>query len=316
MSECQHPNLDHGCVHCTEKDQMYQKKPFQNLIHHLRSSTLLDNSKERLPQEHFTTNSSRTLDERWPSEESKQLLNPGWQMLTDWQPTLSMSSDAEEPLNNAWPTVPSKTPEWDSDSSMELSPSFQSLEENFLPFLEAEERSTLLTPLGMTCCCDLPGHAWRNCGFLLHQEVETPLIHLFVKSIMDHQDQESPKPSFNRFRQLILNHLENGGIITPENPSSFLMTLMDLSFRLVISNDGLTDTLASLKLKVAHSPLLQLIGSSQRTSGRLIGGLKRSLDKMAETLYGVAFLQWCVIVQMVEPKQSIQELSECESSSD
>jgi len=228
------------------------------------------------------------MPKRSDSMESSQPLWNGWE-ITPHQPTLS---DAEEPSTNALATSLNWTLASDLVSNTEPSLLCYDLDETFLPTLEAETRLIPSTPLGMTCCCDSPNRDWQNCALLWYHEHEIPLSHLFVKSIMDPQDQASPKPSFNLFRQLILSYLESGGTITMDSPRSSWMTLMDLSFRLAILNDTSIDTLVTFRRKVEQSPSLPIPLSSRRTYTRLIGGLKKSLVKMAEELYGAAYLAW------------------------
>lgn len=227
-------------------------------------------------------------------KEDYEVLSPssadGWG-ITLHQPTWSQCEELEKSVLN---TAPSPTLVLDSTSPMEQS-LFQSEEEmNCVSSSEMVEPFSTWppTPLGMTCCCDSPATDFGSCPIYCTPGSEIPLSHLFVKSIMEPRELESPEGSFQLFQRHISNHRESGGIITLDNPSSSWMILMGLSYNLVISSGLLTATLRGSKLKEVSSPYLPRTSVSPPMCIHPIGGLSPQLMEMAETLFGAALLEY------------------------
>lgn len=253
-------------------------------------NTHVDNSSQPQPPELYTGSSTSIVE---PNAECVALNNccaNGWG-ITQHQPTWSQCEELEKTVLN---TVRSQTPTIHSDSVMEQSLLESDEVMNYSFTSEQVEHFSVCppTPLGMTCCCDSVAIDFGNCPISLAPGQEIPLCHLFVKSIMEPQELESPEGSFHLFQRHIQNHLESGGTITMDKPLSSWMTLMGVSYNLVISSGLLTGILPSLRSKEGQSPYLPRTGVSPPTSIHPIGGVSQQLKELAETLFGGALVEY------------------------
>ena len=278
-------NLGAGYVRYTLKKSRFLPHPPPTPI---PFPTLSDNSNDVLLQDDCTGSFSLSSLSNDDLMESSQPSDNGWG-ITLHQPTWSQ---LEELSPNAEIIVPSSIPESDSSSNMEPLLLFSEKDLISSPSSAPDPNWTPKTPLGMTCCCDSLEPDSLNCLFLSTPVNETPLSHLFLKSITDRPELGSHGGSFNLFQRHILNLLGSGGTITTSKRLSSWMILMDACYHLVISSELLTDTQRMSKSKVPQFPSLQLDSSLQRMSTPHTGGHSRSLEVMAETLFGVALLEY------------------------
>lgn len=256
------------------------------------SSLLQDNLKEEKKPEPYTGSSTAISEPNDDLKESKD----SWDVYSDSMEIPLTLSECEALLKNASSTSPKTIPLSDSDSDLE-DPPFLNIQEK-IPSNILEEVEQLRTwqkiPHGMTCCCDYPYIASRNCNFWLTRGRAIRLSHLFAKSTLALQAQGNPGECFKTFQTLIRSHLANGGTIITAKRRSFWMILMEASFSLVISNDGLTAIPSTLKSKEAMSQFSPLVGSSLPMSIHHTGGLLSQLEEMAETLYGAALQEYII----------------------
>lgn len=278
-------NLGAGYARYTLKKSRFQPHPPPTPI---PFPTLSDSSNDALLLDDSIGNFSLSSVSNEDLMVSSQPSNNGWE-ITQHQPTWSQL-EALSP--NAEIIVPSSIPE--SDSPLNMGPHLWYSDEELIYSPSSEPAPDWIpkTPLGMTCCCDTPYPESTNCLFLSTPGNETLLSHLFLKSITDRPELGSHGGSFNLFQRHILNHLASGGTITTSKRQSSWMILMDACYHLVISSELLTDTQRMSKSKVPQFPSLQLDSSLQRTSTPHTGGHSRSLEVMAETLFGVALLEY------------------------
>lgn len=287
-------NLGAGYARYTLKKSRFQPHPPPTPI---PFPTLSDNSNDVLLQDDCTGSFSLSSLSNDDLMESSQPSDNGWG-ITLHQPTWSQ---LEELSPNAEIIVPSSIPESDSPLNMGLPLLLSDEELISSPSFEPVPDWIPKTPLGMTCCCDSLKPDSSNCRFLSTPDNETPLSHLFLKSITDRPELESRGGSFYLFQKHILNLLESGGTITTSKKLSSWMILMDACYHLVISNATLTDTQRMLRSKEPLYPSLLPDLLSRRTCSLLTGGVSRLLDQQAETLFGAASQEFFYTVETPNP---------------
>ena len=287
-------NLGAGYVRYTLKKSRFLPHPPPTPI---PFPMLSDSSNDALLQDDSIGNFSLSSLSNEDLLASSQPLDNGWG-ITQHQPTWSQ---LEELSPNAEIIVPSSIPESDSSSNMEPLPLFSEEDLISSPSLAPDPNWIPKTPLGMTCCCDSLKPDSLNCLFLSTPDNETPLSHLFLKSITDRPELASRAGSFYLFQAHILSLLVSGGTITTSKRLSSWMILMDACYHLVTSSALLTDTQRMLKSKEPLYPSLLPDLSSRRTCSLLTGGHSRLLEQQAETLFGAALQEYLYTYQTPNP---------------